>query len=88
MEIEDDERDRLREKDEIETLRLQVMERQARKKLADGSNSSSGEESPGRMEDEDDVDLPVKMEMEENIPLTKPGYSVPSAYPPIQVCEL
>jgi len=47
--------------------------------------SSSPEDSPQRRgEEEEEEDMPVK-EIEEDIPLTKPGYPVPAAYPPIQV---
>ena len=45
------------------------------------SESSSPKRSHG---DEEDVDVP-KVEMEEDIPLAKAGYSVPQPYPPIQV---
>ena len=46
---------------------------------------SSPEPSPARKEEEEeDMDVPVK-ELEEDIPLTKKGYSLPSAYPPILV---
>ena len=50
--------------------------------------SSSPEDSPQRRgEEEEEEDMPVK-EIEEDIPLTKPGYPVPPAYPPIQVYVL
>lgn len=47
--------------------------------------SSSLEDSPRRQEEEEEEDVHVKEEIEEDIPLTKPGYPVPAAYPPIQV---
>ncbi len=31
------------------------------------------------------MEVPVKVEMEEDIPLTKAGYTIPPTYPPIQV---
>ena len=74
-----------------------MMERQARKALiashssgSSSGHSSEGEESPqrrARSEDDDDdfVGLPTKEEVVEDIPLTKTGFSVPAAYPPIQV---
>ena len=54
---------------------------------------STGSSSPrrGRVDDEEeegegeDVDMP-KVDMEEDIPLAKTGFSVPQPYPPIQVC--
>lgn len=49
--------------------------------------SSSPEDSPQRREEEEEEDVHVKEEIEEDIPLTKPGYPVPAAYPPIQVCR-
>ena len=65
-----------------------MIERQAREILsgdaAGSSQRSSEEESPVR-EEEEDMDVPVKDEEEEDIPLTKSGYTVPPAYPPIQV---
>ena len=78
------------------TLSHQVMERQARKTLtashssgSSSDHSSEREESPRRRtgsEDDDDfVGLPSKEEVVEDIPLTKTGFSVPPAYPPIQV---
>ncbi len=47
-----------------------------------GRRSSGEDESP--VPEDDDMDVPVK-ELDEDIPLTKTGYSVPPAYPPIQV---
>lgn len=49
--------------------------------------SSSPEDSPRHQEEEEEEDVHVKEEIEEDIPLTKPGYPVPAAYPPIQVCR-
>ena len=68
-------------------LLTQVIERQAREILSgDAGRGSSEEESPAREEEEEeDMDVPVKEELEEDIPLTKSGYTVPPAYPPIQV---
>ena len=48
----------------------------------EGSTGSSSP-IPGHEEEEED-DVP-KVEMEEDIPLAKTGFSVPPAYPPIQV---
>ena len=66
---------------------MQVIERQAREILSEAGRASTGEESPAREgeEEEEDMDVPVKEEEEEDIPLTKSGYTVPPAYPPIQV---
>ena len=48
---------------------------------------STGSSSPQRADEEDeDVDLPSVMEMEEDIPLAKTGFNPVPAYPPIQVC--
>ena len=89
IEMEEDERDRRREKDEIETLRLEVMEKQARDKLGGrgvmGDEGSSSESSPQREEEEEDMDVPVRHELEEDIPLTKTGYTVPASFTQIQV---
>lgn len=88
--MEEDERDRRREIDELETLRLEVMEKQARDKLrgrgATGDEGSSSESSPQREEEEEeDMDVPVRHELEEDIPLTKTGYTVPASFTQIQV---
>lgn len=87
--MEEDERDRRREKDELETLRLEVMEKQARDKLGGrgvtGDEGSSSESSPQREEEEEDMDVPVRHELEEDIPLTKTGYTVPASFTQIQV---
>ncbi len=32
------------------------------------------------------MEVPVKVEMEEDIPLTKAGYTITPTYAPIQVC--
>ncbi len=56
-----------------------MIERQARELLS----GSSGAESVSR-DNEDDRDVPMA-ELDDDIPLTKTGYSVPPAYPPIQV---
>jgi hypothetical protein len=47
------------------------------------NKDESGEES----RDDEDMDVPVKDEIEEDIPLAKSGYDAPpsSAYPPIKV---
>ena len=61
-----------------------MIERQARDMLLTESRSS-GEESVSRdNEDEDDRDVPMA-ELDDDIPLTKTGYSVVPAFPPIQV---
>ena len=91
--MEEDERDRRREIDELETLRLEVMEKQARDKLggrgATGDEESSSESSPQREEDEEeDMDVPARHELEEDIPLTKTGYTVPASFTQIQVLHL
>lgn len=91
LEMEEDERDRRREIEELETLRLEVMEKQARDKLGDrgsnGDEESSSESSPQREEEEEeeDMDVPVRHEIEEDIPLTKTGYTVPTSFKQIQV---
>ena len=66
-----------------------MIERQAREILSEESDKeASGDESPSRPdEDEEDMDIPVKVELED-IPLTKSGYTVPGAFPPIQVGSL
>ena len=46
--------------------------------------SRGDEEEEEEEEGEEDVDMP-KVDMEEDIPLTKTGFSVPQPYPPIQV---
>lgn len=52
----------------------------------DRGESSGDEESPMKEDEEDeDMVVPAKEELEEDIPLTKSGYTVPPAYPPIQV---
>ena len=91
--MEEDERDRRREIDELETLRLEVMEKQARDKLGGRGGSgdeegSSSESSPRREDDdEEDMDVPTRHELEEDIPLTKTGYTVPSSFTQIQVSQ-
>ena len=47
----------------------------------EGEGGGSGGEG---VESGEDMDVPVKVEVED-IPLTKPGYSTPPIYPPIQV---
>ena len=89
--MEEDERDRRRETEELETLRLEVMEKQARDKLggrgATRDEGSSSESSPQREEEEEeDMDVPARHELEEDIPLTKTGYTVPASFTKIQVC--
>ena len=70
----------------METLRLEVMEKQARDKLGRGAlHGSSSESSPPRDEEEEDMDVPVRHELEEDIPLTKTGYTVPASFTQIQV---
>lgn len=59
-----------------------MIERQARELMSE--SRSSGEESASRDNEEDDRDVPMTV-LEDDIPLTKTGYSVPPAYPPIQV---
>ena len=84
--MEDDDRDRRREIEELETLRLEVMEKQARDKLGRGAvDGSSSESSPRREDDDEDMEVPPRHELEENIPLTKAGYSVPASFTQIQV---
>lgn len=87
--MEDDEKDRRRETEELETLRLEVMEKQARDKLGQGAADGSSSESSPRREDDDeeDMEVPPRHELEENIPLTKAGYTVPSSFKQIQVIE-
>ena len=48
---------------------------------------STGSSSPqhGQEEDEDEEDVPKVVEMEEDIPLAKTGFTVPPAFAPIQV---
>lgn len=70
-------------------LMYQVIERQAQEIMSgDIDKDESWDESPSRAdgeeEEEEDMDIPVKEELED-IPLTKSGYTVPPAYPPIQV---
>ena len=48
-----------------------------------GKDKEEGEEDENE-EEEEDMDVAVK-ELEEDIPLTKSGYSVSPAYPPIKV---
>ena len=48
----------------------------------DSSSGGGGDQMED--DDDDDLDIPVR-EMEEDIPLAKADYSVPPAYPPIQV---
>ena len=85
--MEDDERDRRREIEELETLRLEVMEKQARDKLGRRAvHGSSSESSPrGEEEEEEDMEVPARHELEEDIPLTKTGYTVPASFTQIQV---
>ncbi len=61
----------------------QAIERQARSVLKDSYRSESEEDSPSGRSDDDDDDLP-KMDVSEDIPLTKTGFTN-SSYPPIQV---
>ena len=74
-----------------------MIERQAREMLSgDPDREKSGDESPSRAgeegeegegkekEGEEEMDIQVK-DLEEDIPLTKSGYSVPPPYPPIKV---
>ena len=48
---------------------------------------STGSSSPqqGHEDEEDEEDVP-KVEMEEDIPLAKTGFTLVPAFPPIQVC--
>ena len=52
-------------------------------------DSSDEERSPDRHrhrdEEEEDMEVSVKEDVEEDIPLTKAGYSITPSYPPIQV---
>lgn len=51
--------------------------------LKDSYRSESEEDSPSGRSDDDDDDMP-KMDVSEDIPLTKTGFTN-SSYPPIQV---
>ena len=62
-------------------LLIQIIEQEAQKMISE-SKSTSGDDSSQENE-EDDKDVPMA-EMEDDIPLTKSGYPVPPAYPPIQ----
>ena len=62
------------------------MEKQARDKLGRGAvHGSSSESSPQKEEEEEDMEIPPRHELEENIPLTKTGYTVPASFTKIQV---
>lgn len=51
----------------------------------DDREGSTGSSSPMLgQEDDEEEDVP-KVDLEEDIPLVKSGFSVPPAYPPIQV---
>ena len=67
----------------LRSFSLQIIEQQACEMLSE--SKSSGEESAKENDDDDEDDKDVPMaEMEVDIPLTKAGYAVPPAYPPIQ----
>jgi len=59
---------------------FQIIEQEAQKMISE-SKSTSGDDSS--QNEEDDKDVPMA-ELEDDIPLTKTGYPVPPAYPPIQ----
>ena len=98
----DDNRDRKREKEELETLRLEVMERQLReieeekqRKLQEEENKGGWTEtnttkahSKPKNEDDEEEMVVVKSEVDESLPLTKTGYHIGGGFVPIQVLLL
>eukprot|EP00731_Ephydatia_muelleri_P028042 Em0019g915a len=84
MEMDDDEKDRLKEKDELETLRIQVLERQHKQLLEEEEERKRREAAPASKfgkDDDADLDVPSKDDMDEDIPLAKTSYAGGSLYP-------
>lgn len=68
------------------------MEEAERRANLQEDNDEEDEEEEARVQDEDDDEdcIPVRTEIDENIPLTKPGYEpIPvTTFPPIKVPHL
>lgn len=102
IEIEEDYKDKKREKEELETLRLEVMERQLREIEEEKKRKQEEEEAKGgwtvdnhteaqaqppeNKNEDDDEEMVVKPpDIDESLPLTKPGYQMGGGFVPIQV---